>query len=53
MGSPPGVKPQGTEIAGTPARLAGVVYERRPKKRAPASSLLVIGTLWLAMAGAG
>ena len=25
MGRPPAVKPQGTEIAGTPARLAGVV----------------------------
>jgi hypothetical protein len=37
------VNPHGSEIAGIAARLKGVVYDRRVKNRAAASSLLVTG----------
>jgi hypothetical protein len=47
------VNPHGSETAGVAARLNGVVYERRVKKR-PAASALLVTTAWpVAMPGAG
>jgi hypothetical protein len=52
-GRPAALKPHGTASAGAPASAAGVVNERRVKKRAAACCVLVMGAVKVAMAGAG